>query len=72
MMEDLAMDIKNILQKNGLTLFGFAEMLNISRPTLNSYIRIFEAGSNIPNEKYQIIFEELFNYNLPEKEFKKK
>lgn len=71
-MEDLAMDVKKTLQKNGLTLFSFAEMLNISRPTLNSYIRIFEAGSNIPNEKYQIIFEELFNYNLPKKEFEKK
>lgn len=66
------MDVRKKLQKNGLTLFSFAEMLNISRPTLNSYIKIFELGSHIPNEKYQIIFEELFNYNLSEKEFEEK
>jgi len=72
MMEVLVMDVRKTLQKNGLTLFSFAEILNISRPTLNSYIRIFESGSDIPNEKYQIIFEELFNNNLSEKEFKKR
>lgn len=65
-------DVRKILQKNGITLFSFAELLNISRPTLNSYIRAFESGSCIPNEKYQIIFEELFNYNLSEDEFYKK
>ena len=66
------MNVRKILQKNGLTLFSFAELLNISRPTLNSYIRVFESGSCIPNEKYQIIFEELFNYNLSEDEFYKR
>lgn len=66
------MNVRSMLQKNGITLFNFAEMMNISRPTLNSYIKIFESGSHIPNEKFQIIFEELFNYNLSETEFRKR
>ena len=65
------MNIRKLLQKNGLTLFSFAELLNISRPTLNSYIKIFESGSSIPNEKFQIIFEELFNQDLSNDKFNK-
>lgn len=66
------MNIRKLLQKNGLTLFSFAELLNISRPTLNSYIKIFESGSSIPNEKFQIIFEELFNQDLSNDKFNKR
>ena len=63
------MNIRKKLQQNNLTLSNFAELLNISRPTLNSYIKIFESDSYIPNEKFQIIFEELFNHNLSNEEF---
>lgn len=66
------MKIKKLLQKNGLTLLNFAELLNISRPTLNSYIKMFESGLRVPNEKIQIIFEELFNYELSNDEFNEK
>lgn len=66
------MNVRKILQKNGFTLFSFAELLNISRPTLNSYIKIFESGSNIPNEKFQIIFEELFGCDLSNEKFMQK
>ena len=66
------MNIRKLLQKNGLTQYSFAELLNISRPTLNSYIKIFESGSSIPNEKFQIIFEELFNQDLSNDKFNKR
>lgn len=52
--------IKSILKRNGFTLFDFAQKISISRPTLNSYIKMFEGGQEIPNEKYQIIFSILF------------
>lgn len=66
------MDVKKILQRNYLTLSSFAEILNISRPTLNSYIRMYESNSSIPNEKFQIIFDELFKYKLSNEEFEKR
>lgn len=52
--------IKSILKKNGFTLSDFAQKISISRPTLNSYIKMFEEKQDIPNEKYQIIFSILF------------
>lgn len=29
----------------------------MSQPTLNAYISMFENNENLPNEKYQLIFE---------------
>lgn len=52
--------IKKILQMNDITLSDFAAFLKISRPTLNNYIGIFENSEEIPNQKYNIIFNELF------------
>lgn len=52
--------IKFILRQNGITLADFAQSLNISRPTLNNYIKIYESNERIPNEKYQILFDNLF------------
>ncbi len=52
--------IKETLKRNGFTLSQFADSLNITRPTLNSYINLFEQGYTIPNEKYQLLFDSLF------------
>lgn len=66
------MNIKKTLQKHNITLTSFSELLDISRPTLNSYIKVFESNSKIANEKIQIVFEELFNYDLSNDEFCKR
>lgn len=54
--------IKEELKKIGITLSEFANSLGISRPTLDSYIHLYEANKKIPKEPYQKIFEEIF-YN---------
>ena len=53
-------NVKNQLKNLGITLAEFADKLQISRPTLDSYIQIFESGDKIPKEKYQTIFNKLF------------
>lgn len=65
-------NVRSILQKNGITLSKFSEIMDISRPTLNSYIKMYESNVKIPSEKYQIIFEELFDDNLSTDVFAKK
>lgn len=65
------MKIKEKLKKYEITLNEFAESLNLSRPTLNSYINQFEAGDQIGNKNYQEIFMNLFgNSNITPEEFK--
>ena len=63
------MKIKNILQSHEVSLLKFSNLLNISRPTLNSYILLFENGKKIPNDKIQLIFNKLFDQELAHHEF---
>lgn len=50
--------IKETLKKYGVTLTQFANTLNISRPTLDTYIRLYESGQALPNDKFR------FNYSI--------
>ena len=44
----------------------------MSRPTLDTYIEMFESGQTIPKERYDIIFKRLFDYdNCSAEEFAK-
>lgn len=53
-------NIKFKLKDLGLTLAECADKLMISRPTLDSYIELYENNKPIPREKYQIVFDRLF------------
>lgn len=55
------MNIKEQLKSIDVKITKLANGLNISRPTLDAYIDIFESGGKISNEKYQEIFEYLFS-----------
>ncbi len=67
------MDIKQMLRRFNIKLVDFADVLMVSRPTLNTYIRLFENGDLIPNDKYQRIFENLFiSENLDKDQFERK
>ena len=57
------MQIRETLKKHEITLTRFAKKINVSRPTLDSYISIYESGKEIGNEKMQIGFEWLFKDN---------
>lgn len=64
------MKIKDILKENGITLTYLAKKLCLSRPTLDSYISSYENNKSVPNSRYQIIFDEIFNQeNFSIKEF---
>lgn len=52
--------IKLTLKKNNITLSQFAQDLNISRPTLDSYISAYDSGNQLVNSLYQEIFDFLF------------
>ena len=52
--------IKQYLRGIGLTQKEFADLLGLSRPTLDNYIDLYEAGEKLPKERYQIIFDDLF------------
>lgn len=54
------MPIKKYLKSLGITLKDFAERIDLSRPTLNSYIDMYDRGEELPRDRYQIIFDELF------------
>lgn len=62
-------NIRKTLQSYDITLSEFAELLCVSRPTLNNYISMYEEGENIPKEKYQIIFSHLFDDDITKEEF---
>lgn len=55
------MDIKEQLKSIDVKISKLAGGLEISRPTLDSYIDLYERGEKIPNEKYQKIFDYLFS-----------
>lgn len=54
------MKIREFLKRYRLTLKELAEILELSRPTLNTYIEQFEKGEKISNNLYQHIFTEIF------------
>lgn len=54
------MDIKKQLNHIGIKQKTFAEMLEVSRQTLDTYIKLFEGNKKIPNERFQKIFDFLF------------
>lgn len=62
------MEIKRQLKEKGIKLQYLAEELDISRPTLNSYISLYDKGEALPSEKYEIIFDNLFNQNIETKD----
>lgn len=53
--------VKTILKRNNVLLSQFASDLNISRPTLDSYIKNYDRGEQIANNLYQKIFNFLFS-----------
>ena len=54
------MDIKKQLNHIGIKLKTFAEILEVSRQTLDTYIKLYESNKKIPNERFQRIFDFLF------------
>ena len=58
------MDILVILKDNNISKARFAHDLNLSRPTLDEYIKKHETGESLPKSKYQIIFDSLFSEEL--------
>lgn len=50
------MRIKNILKENNVKLIELSNILDISRPTLNSYIDEFEKEGKISNKEYDSFF----------------
>lgn len=62
------MNIKARLKELGITLGVFADALEISRPTLDSYILTFENGEDLPKEKYHIAFDLLFNHEIEDRD----
>lgn len=65
--------IKNILKQSGITQSQFAMDLNISRPTLDTYIELYDSGNKINNPFYHDIFDFLFeNPYISESDFIKR
>lgn len=54
------MDIKDYLKSIHMTQKELAERLGLSRPTLDTYIQMFQANQDLPRDKYQVVFEQLF------------
>ncbi len=52
--------IKAVLKRNNILLSEFADSLNISRPTLDTYIRSYDSGTKLSNNLFQKIFDFLF------------
>lgn len=55
------MNIKDFLKSIAKTKSELAKDLELSRPTLNQYIEMYETGKKIENERYNIIFDRLFS-----------
>ena len=62
------MKIKDFLKKYKITLKELSEILNLSRPTLNSYIEQYELNGKISNNYYNTIFTKIFSQNWSKKE----
>lgn len=60
--------IKEKLKELGIKLVDFANLLEISRPTLDTYIEQYENGIKISKDKYNYIFDNLFKNNFDSKE----
>ena len=66
-------NIKQYLKDVGITQKELAERIGLSRPTLDTYIEMFEGNQTIPKERYDIIFNRLFgSKKVSEEEFEKK
>lgn len=57
-------NIKKYLKEVGVTQKEFAERIGLSRPTLDTYIEMFESGQTLPKERYDIIFKKLFDSKI--------
>ena len=65
--------IKMILKQNDITLVQFANDLNISRPTLDVYIKNYSNGLELSNSLFQKIFDFLFeDTSITNEDFKNK
>lgn len=65
------MDIKEYLKSIHMTQKELADRLGLSRPTLDTYIQMFQMDEPLPRDKYQVVFEQLFRKPLKEdKEFR--
>ncbi|MBP5209607.1 MAG: phosphoglucosamine mutase [Clostridia bacterium] len=62
------MPIKATLKRIRVTLQTLARELDLSRPTLDRYIALFDEGKTIPSTLYQCIFESLFLREIPDAE----
>jgi|GEM_PF-1512286 len=62
------MSIKAKIKSLGIRLVDISRELDISRPTLDAYIVQYESGEPLPHDKYQIIFDRLFNDGVETKE----
>lgn len=62
--------IKTILKNNSITLTEISDVLGVSRPTLDSYIKAFDCNNYLTNKTYNDIFVFLFNNsNITNEEF---
>ena len=65
------MDIKEYLKSIHMTQKELADRLGLSRPTLDTYIQMFQMDEPLPRDKYQVVFEQLFTKPLKgDKEFR--
>ena len=62
------MKIKDILKENSVKLTELSNILDISRPTLNSYIDEFEREGKISNKEYDSFFKKISKKNYKSKE----
>ena len=62
------MRIKNILKENNVKLIELSNILDISRPTLNSYIDEFEKEGKISNKEYDSFFKKISKKNYESKD----
>lgn len=64
-------NVKAYLKEVGFTQKELAERIGLSRPTLDSYISMYEEGITIPKERYAIVFNDLFGTpNISAEEFR--
>ncbi len=53
--------IKEVLKNNSVTLSEFAILLNVTRPTLDSYIKSYDCNGYINNQLVNNVFDFLFS-----------
>ena len=70
--EVISMGVYDILKNNNIPKIVFAKDFDLSRPTLDEYIDLFDSGKKIQKEKYSVVFNSLFENNLSPHEFKKR